>query len=86
MSEVLFNRVEVEAQLAVGLSKVVFYKTDGTTRELTCTRDMSLVPQDKHPVNEGKGSRSAAIPVYDVEEDCWKSFLLENLILIDKGV
>lgn len=84
MEEVLFNRAEVEAKLAVGLSKVCFYKTDGTTRELVCTRDMSLIPSDKRPSSDGKGSRSAAIPVYDVEEDCWKSFLLENLIVISK--
>ena len=83
-AEVLFNRVEVEAKLAVGLSKICFYKTDGSVRDLVVTRDMAIIPEDKRPTVDGKGTRSAAVPVYDVNDDCWKSFLIENLIAIDK--
>ena len=88
MSEVAekkFDKAVVEAQLATGLSRVQFYKVDGTIREIVCTRDMTIIPFDKRPTTDGKALRSdTTVSVYDVEANSWKSFILENLIFIDK--
>jgi WYL_2, Sm-like SH3 beta-barrel fold len=82
--EQAFEKVTVEAQLAVGLSKVSFYKLDGTVREMICTKDMSIIPADRRPTTEGSVRTSDNITVYDVEADGWRSFILGNLIAIDK--
>lgn len=82
--EKAFDKSEVEAQLAVGLTRIAFFKTDGTEREMVCTRDMTIIPLDMHPKNEGAQKSTTTIPVYDVEASCWKSFILENLIALDK--
>ena len=82
--ETPFEKYVVEAQLATGLSRVQFYKVSGEIRELVCTRDMTLVPVDKHPTTEGHAKNSSVVVVYDVEADTWKSFVLENLIAIDR--
>ena len=82
--EKAFEKVTVEAQLAVGLSKVSFYKLDGTVREMICTKDMSIIPVDRCPTIEGFARTSDNITVYDVEADGWRSFILGNLIAIDK--
>jgi hypothetical protein len=86
VSEVGFEKSVVEAQLAVGLSRIQFYKTDGSLREMVVTRDMSIIPEDKRPSNDGKTRMlsDTTIPVYDVESNSWKSFVLENLIVIDR--
>lgn len=82
--EKAFEKVTVEAQLAVGLSKVSFYKLDGAVREMICTKDMSIIPVDRRPTTEGSARTSDNITVYDVEADGWRSFILGNLIAIDK--
>lgn len=84
MVETPFEKSVVEAQLATGLSRIQFYKVNGDIREMVCTRDMTLVPVDKHPTTEGKAKSSSTVVVYDVEDDSWKSFILENLIAIDR--
>lgn len=82
--ETAFDKAVVEAQLAAGLSRVQFYKVDGSIRELVCTRDMTIIPEDRRPTTEGRSKNTTTVTVYDVEEKGWKSFILENLICIDK--
>lgn len=86
MTEVMWNRAEVEAKLAKGLSRIQFYKVDGTLREMVVTRDMTIIPEDQRPTTEHPSRKisNATITVYDVEQDAWKSFILENLVCIDK--
>jgi len=81
-----FEKSVVEAQLATGLSKISFFKVDGSLRELTVTRDMSIIPADHRPVNDGKTRMlsDTTIPVYDVDAGHWKSFILENLVTIER--
>ena len=82
-AEVTYSKEVIDEMLSRGLCEVEFYKVDGSVRKLTCTRDMSIIPQDKHPSTTFKTHKtSTTIPVYDVNEDSWKSFLCENLISI----
>lgn len=84
MIETAFKQDELESILSSGLSKVVFYKVDGTIRELVGTRDPSLIPDDQQITGKGKRVKCATtVCVYDVEEDGWRSFLIENLISIE---
>ena len=76
---------EVKAKLEEGVSLVTFFKLDGSIREMLCTRDMSIIPVEQHPKNEGNRSKSdTTVTVYAVKEGQWKSFVLENLTAIEK--
>ena len=79
-----FNKEDLLKLLGSGLSKISFYKVDGSLREMVCTRDGSIIPADKQ---ESTGSKTftSTIPVYDVENDGWRSFIVENLVTIDRS-
>ena len=79
-----FEKAEVEALLAVGLSNISFIKLNGDYACRMGTRDMTIVPIDMHPKNAGSQTGTSAVPFYDVEADCWKCFLIENLVAIEK--
>lgn len=61
---------------------VSFTKIDGTIRNIQCTTNLELIPVQFHP----KQKESAAAPndkvirVYDLENDGWRSFLVDNVI------
>ena len=84
-TETTYTQEQLETILSTGLSKVIFYKVDGSLRELVCTRDMSIIPEDMHPTSTKNRVKSATtVTVYDTEDDSWKSFLVENLVFIDR--
>ena len=84
-AETTYTQAQLEELLSTGLSRIVFLKVEGSERELVCTRDMGLVPEDMQPSGTLNRMKSATtVAVYDVQEDCWKSFLVENLISIDR--
>lgn len=85
LSETKFVLEDVEKMLSTGLSRATFYKVDGDLREMTCTRDPSIIPGDMQPNAASKRPKSSTVvPVYDVDEDAWRSFLVENLISIER--
>ena len=66
---------------------VVFTKKDGSERTMTCTKQLALIPQEKHPkttvVNEALVVTAIKTPrehdpelitVFDVEKQDWRSF------------
>jgi hypothetical protein len=66
---------------------VTFTKKDGSIRTMNCTKQLALIPQEKHPkttvVNEGlvvtavKETRERdpqLITVFDVDKQEWRSF------------
>lgn len=65
--------------------KIEFLKKDGTTREMTCTRNMALVPAEFHP-KESTTTEGAAIRVFDLDKQEWRSFLAENLKRINYAI
>lgn len=84
-AETTYSQQQLEAMLSTGLSRITFYKVDGSLRELVCTRDMSIVPEDMQPTSTtNRVKSSTTVTVYDTEDDCWKSFLVENLVTIDR--
>lgn len=61
---------------------ITFTKKDGTVRKMRCTRNVALIPEDFHP----KGSTSditGAIRAFDLDKNEWRSFIPENVQLID---
>ena len=61
---------------------ITFTKKDGTVRKMKCTRSAKLIPEDQQP-KHSDDKTTGAIPVFDLESQGWRSFLPENLTLID---
>lgn len=61
------------------VAEITFTKKDGSTRIMTCTRDMSRIPSEQHPVGD-KPANETTTTVYDLDSDGWRSFKNENLI------
>lgn len=65
----------IEQHLDAGDSVYVeFTKQDGTKRGIRCTRNMNLIPQDKHPKGSGKTPNPNLIVVFDLDKNEWRSF------------
>jgi hypothetical protein len=84
IAEVVLSKLEIETALAVGYHSLGFMKLDGSYRETVATRDMSLVPEAKRPINDGKRlSNAKVVTFYDVTGDKWKSFVAENIVFVE---
>jgi hypothetical protein len=65
--------------------EVTFTKKDGTERVLRCTLNEDVVPPsgDKlHAVNRGESAQ----PVYDIENNAWRSFRWDSVKSVAFGV
>lgn len=78
----------LKQKLKEGLVSVTFYKTDGTLRDMACTKNVNLIPLEKLPKpKEGsvestpRKEAEGVVKVFDVEKGAWRSFLESNVVL-----
>ena len=80
----------VKSLLQKGPITVTFIKADGTLRDMKCTLDWILIPQDKQPgqgtvdgiVKESKQRKEPdihSLRVFDVDKQEWRSFRFDRL-------
>jgi hypothetical protein len=64
---------------------VTFTKKDGTSRTMHCTRDISKIPIELHPVGSTTGTKSTgdAVQVFDLGINEWRSFKTSTLTHIE---
>lgn len=69
-------------QLNESVIVVTFKKLDGDERVMTCTKNLSHIPEENHPkgVKEGK---PGTITVWDLNANGWRSFVYERVINVD---
>lgn len=74
----MFDRDQVMNVLGNGVARITFTKKDGSIREMTCTRDLSIIQEEHHPkgVKETPGD---ALPVFDLDLNEWRSFAWDSL-------
>ena len=71
-----FFRIQTEVKLS-------FTKKDGTIREMKCTRKDFLIPDDHKPKGESdREVNKEVFPVYDLENEGWRSFRVDSLLSI----
>ena len=70
-------------ELRRGILNVIFTKTDGTERKLVCTLSEDKIPEDKRPKGTGKTNHDVALPVFDMENNAWRSFRWDSVQKID---
>ena len=70
-------------ELRRGIMNVVFTKADGTERKLICTLSEDRIPADKMPKGTGKTKTDVALPVFDMENNAWRSFRWDSVQKVD---
>jgi WYL_2, Sm-like SH3 beta-barrel fold len=71
---------EILKKLTTEVCEIVFEKKDGSHREMICTLMPDLLPYvSKENMNESV-RQNDFIPVYDLEEQAWRSFKPSKLI------
>lgn len=61
---------------------VQFTKKDGTIRDMICTLDNTLIPQNQNEDVKVINWSDEAQRVYDVEAGDWRSFRWDSIILL----
>jgi hypothetical protein len=67
--------------LWAGAVKVKFKKVDGTERVMICTLKRDLIPEDQLPKGDSpKKSNDDVLPVFDIENNGWRSFRKDSVV------
>ena len=88
-NQVMTNFTTPEAQNEVldalrnGILDVAFTKADGSERKLICTLNEDRIPADKKPKGTGHTKNDAVLPVFDMENNSWRSFRWDSIQKID---
>ena len=70
----------ISALLSDNLVEVEFTKVNGDLRKMKCTKALSYIPDDKHPIGKNiMNLNEDVIRVYDVEADGWRSFRADSI-------
>ena len=63
--------------------RVTFTKKDSTRREMFCTLNEELIPENKRPKSTNSSTVGSAVRVFDIEEQEWRSFRWDSVIVIE---
>lgn len=67
-------------QLSSGVVSVAFTKKDGSKREMACTLDSSIIPEEFAPKGVERAKPVESLSVFDVEKSEWRSFRWDSVI------
>lgn len=59
---------------------VTFLKKDGSERKMICTLSENKIPNDKAPKGVEKTKNEEVVPVFDIENQGWRSFRWDSII------
>jgi hypothetical protein len=62
---------------------ITFIKKDGSERLMWCTLDESKIPSEFAPKGSEKAKSDEVLPVFDVENDGWRSFRWDSITNIE---
>jgi len=82
----MFNRDEMFTALSTGIYRVVFEKVNGETRDMTCTRQLDRIPEDKRPKGDANITAPGghAVPAFDTSKQEWRSFRADKVTIFEK--
>ena len=84
MSENFEFKTKKEKDWLLGLLRsqivdITFTKKDGSERILKCTLMESEIPTEKVPKGTEKSKSDEVVPVFDIENDGWRSFRWDSI-------
>lgn len=74
--------IQMVSALRQGVCNVKFTKVDGEHRDMDCTLNFGIIPEDKVPstTQEPKDlTEQSALRVFDVKKGEWRSFRIANV-------
>lgn len=74
-----YDRNQMVEQLRERVCRVIFTKINGEERDMQCTLNMEMIPEEKQP-KTGKEYNDAVLRVFDVKQQEFRSFRVENVI------
>jgi hypothetical protein len=76
------TRDQMIDHLVGSICLVKFIKKNGDVRVMECTLNSQHIPKDKLPVGgEVKSNSPNTIPVFDIQANGWRSFIVDNVEL-----
>jgi hypothetical protein len=63
---------------------VVFTKNNGTQRKMLCTRNLNVIPKDKHPKGSGKAKVPHLVVAFDLDKGEWRSFNETSVLVLER--
>jgi len=84
MSENFEFKTKKEKNWLLGLLRsevvdITFTKKDGSDRIMKCTLMESKIPTEKMPKGTEKAKSDEVVPVFDIENDGWRSFRWDSI-------
>ena len=58
---------------------VTFVKKDGSERKMVCTLSENKIPVEKAPKGTEKVKNDEVVPVFDIENQGWRSFRWDSI-------
>ena len=58
---------------------VIFVKKDGSERKMVCTLSENKIPVEKAPKGTEKVKNDEVVPVFDIENQGWRSFRWDSI-------
>lgn len=77
------SRDAVLKMLREGVVNIKFTKKDGTIRDMKCTLLPVYIPEDMRPKGTGSVTNENILRVYDIIEDDWRCFLVDNILSVE---
>lgn len=74
-----YDRNEMIEQLRERVCRVIFTKINGEERDMQCTLNMEMIPEEKQP-KTGKQYNESVLRVFDVNQQEFRSFRVENVV------
>ena len=62
---------------------ITFTKKDGSERKMSCTLSELKIPSEKMPKNTEKTKNNEVVPVFDIENNGWRSFRWDSIKRIE---
>lgn len=72
------NRDEMIEALTQGACRVKFTKVNGEERDMECTRNLDMMPEQVRPKHASHVPETS-IPVYDFNANGWRSFKIDSV-------
>ena len=82
----MLSKAELKENLSKSVAKVVFNKSDGSTRIMNCTLISEFLPQKKLDENARyvpRRENDEVLAVWDLDNEGWRSFNVNSIIEVE---
>ena len=82
----MLSKTELKENLSKSVAKIVFNKSDGSTRIMNCTLMSNFLPQrklDENVRHVPRRENDEVVAVWDLDNQGWRSFNVNSIIEVE---